>query len=220
MGAIPQSETTKKLPFNTDLFGFEGPITVPLIPPVPILSNNARPTTVLSIISLNSLIFIVARDYFIDFLKDFELGEYKVWPIKIHHNNEILENYRLFHLSYPSDDKLIDYENSMFSVGEIGDWRDTSKRKKVTVKNYSDYINLREVLNDTGNQIKHEKIVLDFHKAKEDLIRLETQRVRGYYFSERLKSEIEKQRFTAISFVEVGWRKKNVEVKNTNDDIA
>lgn len=213
MGAIPQSETTKMISFNINGMGYEGPIVAPLIPPEPILLPNAKLTTILNAVCVNSGIFIICRDYFIDFLKDFELGEYTVWPMKIHYNDSALDNYHLFHISYPIDNELIDYKNSRFSIGEIGDWRDKGKRKKIIIKNYIDYIGLREELNDSGNEIKHEKIVLDFSKAKEDVIRLETPPIRGYYFSERLIKEIKKHRFTGFSFFEIGKKNKNVELK-------
>lgn len=220
MGAIPQSETTKLIAFNSNELGYEGPITVPLVPPEPILLPKAKVTSFLNVVSVNSGIFIVCRDYFIDFLKGFNLSEYKVWPIKIHHNDSLLENYKLFHLSNTGDHELIDHKKSLFSIGEIGDWRDKSKRKKTIIKDYANYNNLREVLNDSGSEIKHEKIVLDFNTSKEDIIRLETPPVRGYYFSERLANEMKKQWFTGFTFVEIDWKKKNVEVLDINDNKA
>lgn len=213
MGAIPQSETTKMIAFNIDRIGYEGPIVAPLIPPEPILLPNAKLTTILNVVSVNSGIFIICRDYFIDFLKDFELGEYTVWPMKFHYKNSVLDNYHLFHISYPIDNELIDYENSKFSIGKIGDWRDKGKRKRISIKNYINYIGIREKLIDSGNEIKHEKIVLDFSHAKEDIIRLETPPVRGYYFSEKLIKELKKQRFTGFSFFEIAKKNKNVELK-------
>ncbi len=65
---------------------------------------------------------------------------------------------------------------------KYGDWKDKSKRRKVTIENQSNYLSLREVLGDSGNQIKHEKIVLSFQRGKYNLIRLEIPPVRGYDF--------------------------------------
>ncbi|WP_291869858.1 hypothetical protein [Maribacter sp.] len=61
IGKYPQAETAKRLPFNTNNLGKEI-IKGELIPPQPILKNKVKPTTLLSVVTLNPICFLVFKN--------------------------------------------------------------------------------------------------------------------------------------------------------------
>lgn len=170
------------------------------------MDKKSKPTTILST-WINSNKFLVLKKYFIDFLKNFNIGHFNHWSLKIHHKNEVLKDYELFHLSYPTGIKsIIKYKESDFVVLPRGGWDKTTITKPVQLENYENYCNLREILNESEDDltIAYTKLVLDFSNTTEDLIRfVGTPFNNGYYISERLKKAIEEKRFTGMTFQEI-----------------
>lgn len=205
VGKFPQVETFE---VYGNIRGYiePGEITGNKELPEPNLVSKAKLTTFLSgVINPNN--FLVFKKYFIDFLKDYDFGEYQSWILNVRKNGELIRDYSLFYLMNDSQDKYVDFEGSEFLVGKLGDWKDTSSRKPVKVKNYREYLNLIDVLKNSNDKsdIRCDKLVLNLSSANEDLFRLSRMPYfgDGYYVSERLKNDIDNQGFTGISFKEI-----------------
>lgn len=174
--------------------------------PEPILHTKAKPTTLIDGGYISPLIFLILKDSFIPFLKEFNIADFQTWAIKVHHNKEILYEYVLFHLSYPNDSTLIDYSNSKFLIGKLGDWKNPNIRTPIQIENNQTYINIKEVLKESNNksQIRCEKLILNLKHFNNDLFRLiDVPFGLGYYASERLKNAIEEKGFTGFAFQEI-----------------
>jgi hypothetical protein len=205
IGYFPQAPNVKLLSYNTSNLG-KRPIRTQLIPPEPILKDKAKATSLLSTPSISFANFLVLEKQIVDTIIEYNIGEYNTWKMKVHHKKKILENYRLFHLSYSHDDKCVDFKESNFLIGKLGDWKDPSIRKQVKVMSPDNYMNLLEILSHTDNnsQIRCDKLTLDFRNTKEDLIRFSDIPLGlGYYVSERLKNAIEEKHFTGMTFQEI-----------------
>ena len=214
IGKFPQSITTAKRG-NLDDIMKESPIQgIPDLPE-PIIVPKALPSTYLGgTTSINTIYFLVLKDYFIEFLKVFKVGEYQTWPLKVHYRDEVLNYYRLFHLSYPSTEQIVDYTNSKFVIGIPYDWRDEEvKRKSINITGHENYLSTREVLKSDDKQIRCEKLVLNFSNVKEDIIRIcDLPYGNGYWVSERLKNAIEEKGYTGMEFRAPGQFNEDVEV--------
>jgi hypothetical protein len=216
IGKYEQSEITK-VKGNINKLGQIGKIDdSQIILPEPIVDPKAKLTTYLSSIPINPLRFLILKNCFIDFLKDFNIEEFQTWNIKVHYKNSILKFYSLFYLTYPSQAKYVDYKNSEFLIGRLGDWNNNSSRVPISVDNYNEYNNLIESLRarDDKSDIRCHKLVLNLTKVKVDMFRLTNMPYfgSGYYVSERLKTAIEEQRFTGMAFKEIEEVDKRIEV--------
>ena len=67
---------------QNNIFPLEGLIDFSFRLPVPIMESRAKPTTILSVIPINNR-FLVLKNYFIDFLKNFDIGICQNWNIKV-----------------------------------------------------------------------------------------------------------------------------------------
>ena len=213
IGKYPQSITPFSLGDIRDL-SYKKPINISSLPE-PAIHPKAKATTCLDVVYINRNIFLVIKDYFLDFLGDFNIPEYQSWSIKVHHKKEILTNYSLFRISYPSDEELVDYAKSEFLIGKAEDWKDPSIRKPVKVENFDNYNSLIDVLrmSEDESQIRCNKLVLDVSKNKKDMFRLINNTVlMGYIVSERLKNAIEEKKYTGMAFKELTEVDKRIEV--------
>ena len=220
VGSFPQLENKIKLGDyeNVKLKAIRHPLNEDWTLPELGFGNKAKPTTLLSS-CISNVIFLIFKRYFIDFLNDFNVGHHQTWPMKVHHKKEVLDEYLLFHISYPLDDKIVSYGDSEFLVGKLGDWKDPSIRKPINIENHKNYLSLIEVLKESsGNsQIRCNKLVLDFKNIDADIFRLIDVPVgSGYYVSEKLRDAILEKRFTGMDFLEIEEYEKRIEVKNTN----
>ena len=213
VGKYPQSEEVKvygnlhELPLNQPIKEDK------LIMQEPILLKKAKLTSYLDITAILRNRYMVINDNLMNFLAKFAISEYTKWPIKIHQADNVISNYKLFHISYPSDEMIVDYKNSEFLVGKLGDWRDPSIRKPVKVDSYAGYLNLRnELRNRSDNsEIRCNKLIIDFTKTDFDLLRLANVPFGArYYISEKLKDAIEKEGFTGFDFKEIEYDNKNI----------
>lgn len=181
------------------------------------LNDKARRTTLASN-CISSLVFLILKDYFLDFLKDFNLDDCQDWPIKVHYKGGVIDDYRLFHISHPSDGKYVDFSNSEFLIGKQAIYEDQSIGKPINIENYKNYLNLLELIReeDESLYIQCPKLVLDFSNATEDMIRFAESPQAGYYVSERLRDAVLEKRFTGMDFLEIGEYSK-LEVKNADN---
>lgn len=121
--------------------------------------------------------------------------------MKFHHNNIIINDYKLFRLSQTYQRELIDFEKSEFYIGDfinydlIGD--------SIKIEDYDKYIITREELSKKNKLLKYKKVILNLSNIEMDLFRISNTPASGYYISEKLKNAIEKERFTGFAFQEI-----------------
>ncbi len=211
IGKYPQSKESKNTAdINTVVnFGWEGPITSLPVLPEPILQDKARDTTFINI-HMNSLLYLTVKNFFLEFLSDFHIGEYQYWNIKVEHKKKILNNYSLFHLSYPSQERYVDYKNSEFYIGKLTDWQYRSD--DISILNHKNYLSTKEVLINNNLYPKCNSIVFDLSNVKEDMFRLIDTPGDGYYVSERLRNGIERNNYTGMAFKEIEEVDKRIKV--------
>lgn len=218
IGVFAQAERINKLGDLENIYidGRKKPINIQWDIPEPIMKNKSKPTTYLHVIPFSDDIFLVLKKYFIDFLKGFNVGDFNHWPLKVHHNDNILTDYQLFHLSYPTKvDNLIKYEQSDFVILPRGGRFENTPTKPVRLESYESFKNLKEVLNESNENItvSYDKLVVDFSDLDLDLFRfIEAPFTNGYYISERLKNAIEEQNFTGMAFQEIEEMDKRIKV--------
>ena len=94
---------------------FEGEINFPFKLPTPFLQAKAKPTTFLHVMMIPEW-FMVFKDYFIDFLKKFNIGEYQTWKLDVHHNNEIINDYSMFYTPNTFQREVLEFQNSVFLI--------------------------------------------------------------------------------------------------------
>ena len=167
--------------------------------------DKAKRTSLLSS-CISSIVFLIFDFNSIDFLMNFKIGKHQTWPIKVHYKNEVLSDYLLFHISHPMDKVIVNYAESEFLIGKLGDWKDPSVRNPVKVDSYENYLSLLEVLKETTDksQIRCNKLVFDFKNTDLDMFRLiDVPFGNGYYVSERLRDAILAQRFTGMMFTPI-----------------
>ena len=184
-------------------FGWEGPIQGSFILPEMLLQNRARPTTNLSVTSINGAVLLVLKNHFMNFLKDFDMGEWNSWGINVFHKKQLINDYSLFHLSYPSEQTIIDFKASVFEIND--DWLTRATTGElITFPDYETYDKVRNQYRGPEFLLAN-KLVLDFSNQKHDLIRLLAMPMTGsgYYVSERLKNAIEEHKFTGFAFKEI-----------------
>ena len=190
VGVFPQSTEVQLSTFNEDV-GYWGPLGNEITPPEIILEAKAKVTNVIILTLLNTLVYLVCDTHFLEFIGKYHLDSYTIHDIKVYRNNKVL-SYKLFHLSYPRDEEVIDYKSSSFRIAKAGDWRNPVERQQIQISSYENYKSTLEVMRDVpGNRIVIDQINLNFSTVKEHFIRLETPGVRGFYISEHLKKGLE-----------------------------
>ncbi|HZH70125.1 MAG TPA: hypothetical protein VFD80_06725 [Flavobacteriaceae bacterium] len=195
-----------------NIFPMEGKIEFEFELPIPYMDKKAKSTTLLNFIPI-SYDFMVLKNYFIDFIKNYNIGEFQEWSIKVTHNKTYYQDYSLFILNYPKQREIVDFRNSSFYLGRYSDYKFIGQN--ICVDSYDNYLSILEVLGENeDNFLKCSKIKLDLSKVDLDLLRLSnTPLAGGYYVSERLKKEIEKQRFTGFKFVAIEEMDSRIQVK-------
>ncbi|UPQ80070.1 hypothetical protein M0M57_04360 [Flavobacterium azooxidireducens] len=196
---------------QSDFIPFEGKINFAFKLPEPFLEKKAKQTTYLNVIMIPSW-FNVFKDYFIDFLNGFKIGEYQTWRLKVHQNGKIINDYCLFFLNNTKQNELVKFDESEFYLGKYSDYMYVGEDIKIL--NYENYLDILDVMkNDNDNFIKCRSIVLNLKKVKEDFFRIiNVPSCSGFYVSERLKNAIEEQRFTGFAFNEIEEIDKKIKV--------
>ena len=194
-----------------DFMPREGIIDFDFKLPIPKLKHKAIATTLLDI-GMIPFTFLVVNNNFIDLVKDYKIGDFQNWPIKVHHKKEILEDYNLFLLNRGRQSKYIDFKNSEFYVGSLKDFQYVGDNIKVS--DYKNFLSTKEVLKESGLWLKCSQVIINLKEAKEDMFRLYIDPVGGYYVSERLKEVMLEKGFTGMVFKEIeeSVRKKRIKV--------
>ncbi len=173
--------------------------------PEPLMHKKAKATTLLDVMPFSPAYFLTFKDDFIKFLNNFNVDNFSTWQLKVHQKENILNDYKLFHLSYPSDGKFIDFKKSNFIVRPKGVINDTTS-SSIKINDLNNYLNSIEILEGSKDDliVSYDKLVLDFSNATEDIIRfIDVPSDIGYYVSEQLKIAIEKEGFTGMAFQEI-----------------
>lgn len=205
VGEKPQSQTGKHGDIQQDFLPWEGSIDFDFKLPEPYLEKKAKRVSFLDIAFIHPYRFLVIDDEFLDFLKSFDIGKHQDWKIKVWQNSNLIEKYNLFLLNDVKHTEYINYYKSEFLIGKLGDWRDTSIRKPVIIKDYKEYNDLKNDLKKTKDKkrIRYNKIVLDLSNAYDDIFRMVNTPFNGYFVSQKLKTSIEENGFTGMEFTEV-----------------
>ena len=186
-----------------DFIPFEGKFNFAFKLPEPFLEKKAKPTTYLHTMIIPSW-FLVFKNYFIDFLKGYNIRDFQTWNIKVHqNNNSTIDDYILFYLTETLNSEIIDLEKSKFSIGKWGNWE--YHGDNIFFKTKSDYEKKWDELSNTDNYIKSPNLYLDFSLMKLDLFRVYKVPIIGghHLISEKLKNAIEKEGFTGFVFQEI-----------------
>jgi len=213
VGKYPQNEETKSLGTIQDI-DYNQFIIKGLIPPEPIIESKAKLTTYLECISISHLKFLTIKKNFVAFLQNFLIGDFQTWDMRVQYRDKTITDYALFHLSYPSQEKYIDYVNSEFYIGNIRDYKYVGEI--LNISGYQNFLSTREVLRKEKLMLKSTKLIFDLKQVKEDLFRI-TDTVSvigalGYYVSDRLREAIIKEGFTGMKFTEISELSPKIEV--------
>jgi hypothetical protein len=206
-----QCENVEKIgDIQSNLFPLEGYIDFTFELPIPIMDLKAKSTTILNAIPINHR-FLILKNYFIDFLKDFDIGKFQSWNIKVKHKKEYYDFYSLFILNFPIQKDIINFEESMFYTGKYSDYLFIGN--DIKIKNYNDYINFQNIFKNRKDEyIKYKKISLNLSVINCDMFCISNFYFDGFYISENLKTEIQKQKFTGFIF-------KNIEELSNKIDV-
>ncbi len=109
-------------------------------------------------------------------------------------------NYNMIFFSRPRDEEFVSFEKSTFRITPtLGEY---DMDKEINVKNYSQYLHLKEILEDEkpSKQIRLNTLILNSENINFDVFRLQWISP-GIYISERMKLAMEKQGITGIRFL-------------------
>lgn len=165
------------------------------------LSKSAKLTSLISSAGVGGARFLIMTKDLLSTLQEFNLGPHQFWPIDVWWKGNKLEDYFLFHLSYPSNDEWIDFSKTIFHLKVNGtDEVVDSKR----VNNISELWNLLHTPVDGKILIPTLKdLFIHPNKTSNDLVRITfwSHGINGYFVSDRLKEEIEKRKLTGMHFI-------------------
>jgi hypothetical protein len=204
VGKIPQSQDCIIGDLRQDFIPWEGKIDFNFKLPEPSLVKKAKQTSYISVVAIHSYRFLVIDDILLAFLKNYNIGNHQNWKINTWYDKkELIEKYNLFLLNDTKQDKYIDFSKSEFYSKKLGDWDNSSVQKPVFVKDYDEYLFQKELLRKDKLMLLHKNVTLDLSKANEDMFRFFNAPPGGYFVSERLKNDMEKNGFTGMEFTEV-----------------
>lgn len=212
IGCFPQSQTFINVGSlrDDDLLMRNGLINRKIIIPELQLMNKAIPSTIISS-PVNNSNFLVTKNYFIEFLRNYKLGKIQYWNLLVHHKKHILNDYSLFYMFNKNQDDFINFKDSKFLVGSGDDYFTRKNYNLVKINNYNDYIKMKEMLKDEGLIIISDELILYLSNLDLDMFRLNVH-TGGYFVSERLKDAIEQNRFTGMRFQEIEEFNSNIKV--------
>ncbi|WP_066225024.1 hypothetical protein [Formosa haliotis] len=203
VGKIPQSEECLIGDIQQDFIPWEGVINFGFKLPEPNLEKKSKQTSYLNVVAIPSF-FLVIDDELLNFLRGFKICNYQDWKINTWLNKkEITKKYNLFLLNDTKQSKYIDFKKSEFYSKKLGDWNNSSIQKSVFVKDYDEYIFVKEKLRKDKLMLLHKNVTLDLSKTKVDLFRIVNAPPGGYFVSEKLKNAIAENGFTGMEFTEV-----------------
>ncbi|WP_064966320.1 hypothetical protein [Tenacibaculum ovolyticum] len=203
VGKIPQSEDCIIGDLRQEFIPWEGEIDFDFKLPEPNLEKKSKQTSYIDVVAIHPYRFLVIDDILLAFLKNYNIGNHQNWKINTWYNKkELIEKYNLFLLSDTKQDKYIDFSRSEFYSKKMTDWDNSNVQKPIFVKDYKEYVFQKESLGDEY-VLLHKNVTLDLSKTNEDMFRFFNAPLGGYFVSEKLKNDIEKNDFTGMEFTEV-----------------
>lgn len=173
--------------------------------PIPYLYRMAKPTNLLhTIIPMDA--YLVVDENFLVFLKPY-LGDYQSWNIKVKKQLEDY-NYHIIHINNPQSD-FLNYDRSVFKLYKKNEEQSLIDLDKVIeIYDDEDYLNKKRDYSLQGIGVgypflKEAKVVFNSSKMTKDFFRCSFLPYAGYYVSENLKNEIEREGFTGLVFNEL-----------------
>jgi hypothetical protein len=179
--------------------------------PCPEMHRSVKMTDWIDIMILSDTIYPIMTGELLNFLKKYIQTDYQTWRINIKKGAVIYEYY-LLHIDIPKTN-FIEYSKSNFSLFKINkDFQYVVFDKTLTINNDTEYF---EASNKyfpftTENMLKATKIAFRSPNKNEHFFRCISAGYFGYFVSEFLKIEIEKQGFTGMRFEELNEIKKDV----------
>ena len=219
VGHYPQVQniTWEGMPYDKNSFGNQGLFSSkhnnPAIPSLEFY-KSAKITSLIDFTPMNETLYMVVSEAFLNFLKSNFEGTFQTWKIVAKHK-EVNYDYYIFFLDNPKHD-FINYEKSIFRLYIKGADRKRVKLNEGTIKVNSDEDCMEKYRQYPQIGIEKpffeaEKLVVNGNNV--DFFRTSSPTIAGYYVSENLKNEIEKQGFTGIRFIELDKINNFVEIK-------
>ncbi|WP_298307767.1 hypothetical protein [Flavobacterium sp.] len=173
--------------------------------PIPYLYRATKPTSLLhTIIPINR--YLVIKEELLVFLKPL-LGTFQSWEIQVKKQMKDYKYY-IIHIDYPQNN-FINYEKSVFKLYKKDEnYNEIELEKEIKIESDEDFLNKKRYYALQGVGIgypflKEVKITFNCSKINFEIFRCSFLPYAGYYVSEKLKNEIEKQGFTGIIFEEL-----------------
>ncbi len=181
--------------------GFFGEIKEPFELPDLEIRKEAYLSHYISVVPINSIIFLLLEERLIEFLKSWNIPAHQLWGIEVYYKLSKLTNYKLFHLSKPIDEKIIDFNKTEFTIY----YKASQLSEKRKFANYLEYHNCRQKsIYENLFEVRYDEVFLNLQELDLDMFRImDLPKGIGYYISERLKIGIEKMGFTGMSFQEI-----------------
>ncbi|WP_310557352.1 hypothetical protein [Flavobacterium sp.] len=218
IGHNPQVQKTiwDGRPYDEGAFGTQGLFNSfhnnPAIPSIEFY-KSAKTTSMISINTIGINLYLIVDKTFLNFLIANCEGIFQTWKIQAK-KKDLNYNYYIFFIDNPKYD-FINYKESVFRLYIKSNDRKWIKLDK-TIKVISDEDCMDKYREYPSIGIEKpffeaEKLILDGNNC--DFFRSSSPTIAGYYVSEKLKNEIEKQGFTGIRFQELNEINNFVEVE-------
>jgi hypothetical protein len=220
IGHYPQVQNTtwEGKPYDHGAFGTQGLFSaVHNNPAIPTLEfyKSTKITSLIHMVEISENMYIIVNEQFLEFLKLYYLGGFQTWKIKAKRKDENYDYY-IFFADYPKAD-FINYEKSIFKLFKHNEkYNVIDLNHKIDVISDEDCMDKYRQYPPIGIEkpfLEAEKIVVNGSKMDVDFFRSTSPTMAGYYVSEKLKAEIEKQGFTGMQFQELDKINNFVEVE-------
>jgi hypothetical protein len=210
IGHYPQVQNTTwdGNPYDKNSFGEQGLFSSvhnnPAIPTIEFYKST-KITSLINIIEISRMEYIIVSESLLEFLKSNYTGSFQTWKIKAFRKEEQYDYY-IFFADYAKLD-FINYEKSIFKLFKHDEnYNRIDLNQEIKVISDEDYMDKRRKYPQIGIEkpfFEAEKIVVNSSKMNTDFLRCTFNSMAGYYVSEKLKTEMEKQGFTGIRFAEL-----------------
>lgn len=213
-----QKTTWDGRPYDNGAFGTQGLFSAvhnnPAIPSIEFY-KSAKTTSMISMEIIGVNLYLIIQENFLNFLMSYSESAFQTWKIQAK-KKDLNYDYYIFFLDNPKSD-FINYEQSIFRLVKYDEkYNKIDLNKKIDVISDEDCIEKTRKYPSIGVEkpfLDAKKVVVNISKIKEHFFRSSYNEMAGYYVSEKLKNEIEKQGFTGMRFQELNEINNFVEVE-------
>jgi hypothetical protein len=219
IGHYPQVQNTtwEGMPYADNAFGNQGLFSPvhknPALPKYEFY-KSAKATSMIDGFTSQTM-YLTINKLFLDFLKLHYTGSFQTWKIKAKQKEENYDYY-IFFADYSKSD-FINYEKSVFKLFKYDEkYNKIDLNEQIKPISDEDCMDKYRQYPSIGIEkpfFEAEKIVVNGSKMGVDFFRSASPTMAGYYVSEKLKAEIEKQGFTGMRFEELNKIYNFVEVE-------